>query len=252
MHLSPDDIIFWQQGFLKLNATIAITWGLMFVLVAGSILVTRNLSTGLQRSRWQNLLEIVVTAIKEQIAEVGLHQPEKYLGFLGTLFLFVAIASVFTIIPGYQPPTGSLSTTVALAICVFVAVPLFGIEDRGLGGYLRVYLKPTVIMLPFNIISELSRTLALAGFDTLPEQASARYPQISLEEPWMARADLVLLSSEPYRFRDKHIAELAVLPVFRGKRVCLVDGEMTSWYGSRAIDGLQYLTRFRGASGFTR
>ena len=162
MHLSPDEIIFWQQGFLTLNATIAFTWGLMFVLVAGSLLVTRNLSRGLQRSRWQNLLEIVVTAIKEQIAEVGLRQPEKYLGFLGTLFLFVAIASLFTIIPGYEPPTGSLSTTAALAICVFVAVPLFGIEDRGMGGYLREYLKPTFIMLPFNIISELSRTLALA------------------------------------------------------------------------------------------
>ena len=161
MRLSPDDIIFWQQGFFKLNATIAFTWGLMFVLVAGSLLVTRNLSTGLRRSRWQNLLEIVVTAIKEQITEVGLRQPEKYLGFLGTLFLLVAIASLFTIIPGYQPPTGSLSTTAALAICVFVAVPLFGIEDRGLGGYLREYLKPTFIMLPFNIISELSRTLAL-------------------------------------------------------------------------------------------
>lgn len=162
MHLSPDEIIFWQQGFLKLNATIAFTWGLMFVLAAGSLLVTRNLSTGLQRSRWQNLLEIVVTAIKEQIAEVGLRQPEKYLGFLGTLFLFVAIASLFTIIPGYEPPTGSLSTTAALAICVFVAVPLFGIADQGLGGYFREYLKPTFIMLPFNIISELSRTLALA------------------------------------------------------------------------------------------
>ena len=134
----------------------------MFVLAVGSILVTRKLSTGLERSRWQNLLEIVVTAIKEQIAEVGLRQPEKYLGFLGTLFLFVAIASLFTIVPGYEPPTGSLSTTAALAICVFVAVPLFGIEDRGLGGYLKAYLKPTVIMLPFNIISELSRTLALA------------------------------------------------------------------------------------------
>jgi F-type H+-transporting ATPase subunit a len=162
MHLSPDDIIFWQQGLLKLNGTIVFTWGLMFVLVVGSLLVTRNLSTGLHRSRWQNLLEMIVTAIKEQIAEVGLRQPEKYLGFLGTLFLFVAIASIFTIVPGYTPPTGSLSTSVALAICVFVAVPLFGIEDRGLGGYLREYLKPTFIMLPFNIISELSRTLALA------------------------------------------------------------------------------------------
>jgi len=162
MHLSPDDVIFWQYGFLKLNATIVLTWGLMFVLVVGSQLVTRKLSTGLQRSRWQNLLEIVVTAINKQIEEVGLRQPEKYLGFLGTLFLFVAMASLFTIIPGYEPPTGSLSTTAALAICVFVAVPLFGIEDCGLGGYLRAYLKPTFLMLPFNIISELSRTLALA------------------------------------------------------------------------------------------
>jgi F-type H+-transporting ATPase subunit a len=66
------------------------------------------------------------------------------------------------VIPGYQPPTGSLSTTVALALCVFVAVPLFGIEQQGLGGYLTSYVKPTFIMLPFNIISELSRTLALA------------------------------------------------------------------------------------------
>jgi F-type H+-transporting ATPase subunit a len=162
MRLSPDDIIFWQHGFIKLNATILFTWGLMFVLVVSSILVTCKLSTDLRRSRWQNLLEIVVTAINEQIGEVGLRQSEKYLGFLGTLFLFVAMASIFTIVPGYEPPTGSLSTTAALAICVFVAVPLFGIEDRGLGGYLRVYLKPTVIMLPFNIISELSRTLALA------------------------------------------------------------------------------------------
>lgn len=163
MHLSPDEIIFWQQGFLKLNATIAFTWGLLFVLAVGARLITRHLSTGLQRSRWQNLLEMVVTVIKEQIAEVGLRQPEKYLGFLGTLFLFVAMASLFTIVPGYEPPTGSLSTTAALALCVFVAVPLFGIEDRGLGGYLREYLKPTVIMLPFNIISEFSRTLALAA-----------------------------------------------------------------------------------------
>jgi len=162
MHLSPDDIVFWQFGFFKLNATIVFTWGLMLVLVAGSRLVTRRLSTGLQRSRWQNLLEIIVTAINRQIAEVGLRQPRKYLGFLGSLFLFVALASIFTIVPGYEPPTGSLSTTAALAICVFVAVPLYGIEDRGLGGYLRAYLKPTFIMLPFNIISELSRTLALA------------------------------------------------------------------------------------------
>lgn len=162
MHLGPDEIIYWQHGFFKLNATIVFTWGLMFLLAVGSKIVTRKLSTGLQRSRWQNLLEIVVTGIAKQIEEVGLSQPQKYLGFLGTLFLFVATASLGTAIPGYQPPTGSLSTTAALALCVFVAVPLFGIEEQGLGSYLTSYVKPTFIMLPFNIISEISRTLALA------------------------------------------------------------------------------------------
>jgi F-type H+-transporting ATPase subunit a len=162
MRLSPDEIIFWHYGFFKLNATIVFTWALMFVLVVGAKIITRKLATGHTRSRWQNLLEIVVTGIENQIKEVGLSRPRTYLGFLGTLFLFVAIASLCTVIPGYEPPTGSLSTTAALALCVFVAVPFFGIKDQGLGGYLSSYLKPTFIMLPFNIISELSRTLALA------------------------------------------------------------------------------------------
>ena len=162
MHLSPDEIIFWQHGFFKLNATIVFTWGLMLVMVIGSILITRKLSTGLKRTRWQNLLEILVTAIEKQIEEVGLSEPQKYIGFLGTLFLFIAVSSLCTVIPGYQTPTGSLSTTAALALSVFVAVPFFGIEEQGVGNYLKSYLKPTVIMLPFNIISELSRTLALA------------------------------------------------------------------------------------------
>ena len=162
MRLSPDEMIFWQHGFFKLNATIVFTWGLMLVLAVGSKLITRHLSTDLTRSRWQNLLEIIVTGIGQQIEEVGLRQPRKYIGFLGTLFLFVATASLCTVIPGYEPPTGSLSTTAALALCVLVAVPLFGIEDQGMAGYLKSYIEPTVIMLPFNIISEISRTLALA------------------------------------------------------------------------------------------
>ena len=162
MHLSPDEIIFWQHGFLKLNATIVTTWGLMLVLAVGAWCMTRTLSTDLTRSRWQNLLEIVVTGIQTQIAGAGLREPQKYLGFLGTLFLFVATASLCTIIPVYEPPTASLSTTAALALSVFVAVPFFGIEEQGLWGYLKSYMQPTFIMLPFNIISELSRTLALA------------------------------------------------------------------------------------------
>jgi F-type H+-transporting ATPase subunit a len=162
MHLSPDEIVYWHYGFLKLNGTIAFTWVLMLVLTVGSAIVTRRLSMDLNRARWQNLVEIVVTGIEKQIEDVGLRNPEKYIGFLGTLFLFIALASLCTIIPGFEPPTGSLSTTAALALCVLVAVPMFGIEQQGLGSYLKSYVEPTVIMLPFNIISELSRTLALA------------------------------------------------------------------------------------------
>jgi len=162
MQLSPDEIVYWHYGFFKLNATIVFTWVLMLILAIGAMIITRNLSAEHTRSRWQNLLEIIVTGIATQVEEVGLSQARKYLSFLGTLFLFIAAASLFTVVPGYQPPTGSLSTTTALALCVLVAVPLYGIEEQGLGNYLKSYIQPTFLMLPFNLISEVSRTLALA------------------------------------------------------------------------------------------
>lgn len=162
MRLSPDEIVFWQYGFVKLNATILYTWIVMLALVVGSWLITRRLEIGLQRARWQNFLEIIVVGMTRQISEIGLAAALGYLPFLGTLFLLLAAIALCTIIPGFEAPTGSLSTTAALALCVFVAVPFFGIREQGLGGYLRSYLRPSFIMLPFNVISELSRTLALA------------------------------------------------------------------------------------------
>jgi F-type H+-transporting ATPase subunit a len=162
MHLSPDEIIFWQFGFLKLNATIVYTWAIMLLLVFCSKMVTRNLSLAVNRSRWQNGLEIIVLTIEQQISGAGLVSPRQYIGFLGSLFLYVASANLLTIFPGYEAPTGSLSTTVALASCVFVAVPYFGIKQKGFSNYLASYIQPTILMLPFNIIGELSRTLALA------------------------------------------------------------------------------------------
>lgn len=166
MDLSPDQIIYWQLGWFKLNATLVFTWLIMAGLTFGAMLVTRRLSGSHHRSRWQNLLEIIVTSMAEQIEEVGLHQikqrPLQYLAFLGTLFIFIATSALCTVFPGFEPPTGSLSTTTALALAVFVVVPYFGIQQQGFVAYLLSYAKPTVLMLPFNLISELSRTLALA------------------------------------------------------------------------------------------
>ncbi|MDD3721130.1 MAG: F0F1 ATP synthase subunit A [Lutibacter sp.] len=162
MRISPDQMIFWEYGFISINLTIVTTWILMILLAFGAWLITRNLKSDIKTSRWQNVLEMLVLSIRDQIKEVGLNKPEKYIGFIGTLFIFIAVSNLLTIVPWYEAPTASLSTTTALAISVFIAVPFFGIVEGGLKGYLRSYLQPNFIMLPFNIISELSRTLALA------------------------------------------------------------------------------------------
>ena len=162
MNLSSDQQVLWHHGFAELNVTVLTTWVLMIAMALGSKLITRRLNAEGVISRWQGALEIMVTSIEQQIKEVGLNRAGQYLPFLGTLFLFVAISSLCTVIPGFAPPTGSLSTTAALALCVFFAVPYFGIKEQGLAGYLKTYTEPTLLMLPFNIISELSRTLALA------------------------------------------------------------------------------------------
>lgn len=162
MRLSTDEIVLWQNGFVKLNATILWTWVLMLVMVIGARFITKRLKSEIHISRRQNVLEIIVLGILKQIKDIGIPHPEKYVAFIGTIFLFIAMAALCTIFPVYEPPTGSLSTTAALAICAFLAVPLFGIEDRGWGGFLKTYLEPTPLMLPFNVIGEVSRTLALA------------------------------------------------------------------------------------------
>ena len=162
MSISPDSIVIWGWGPISLNATILFTWLVMALLTVGSWLVTRRLSTGTRLSRWQNLLEVVVIGVRDQIGQVSQQEPNRYLPFIGTLFLFIAVSNFLAFVPGYQPPTGSLSTTTALALCVFVAVPIYGISQLGLVSYLKQYIRPTLFMLPFNIMGEFSRTLALA------------------------------------------------------------------------------------------
>lgn len=162
MHITPDEVIFWQHGYVKLNATIVTTWALMLAMTVIARLITRRLTASIEISRWQNLLEIIVSGIRSQLTEIGLRRPERYVAFVGTLFLFIAFANLCTVLPLYEPPTGSFSTTAGLALCVFVAVPLYGIVEAGLGAYLKTYLEPTPLMLPFNILGELTRTLALA------------------------------------------------------------------------------------------
>lgn len=162
MEISPDAFVYWQWGAFKVNATIAVTWVTIALMTAGSAAVTARVSGVGRLSRWQNLLEVVVKGIEDQVRDMGLDPPRDFVPFLGSLFLFILVSNVLSLVPGYRAPTGSLSTTAGLAICVFVAVPVWGIRRRGLLGYLKLYLQPTPFMLPFNVIGEVSRTLALA------------------------------------------------------------------------------------------
>ncbi len=162
MSITPDDIIMFHLGGWPVNATIFFSWIVMAVLSVGAWLITRRITPDVAFSPGQNLLEVIVTGIRDQIEEIGGERPDLYMPFVGTLFIYIATCNIMDVIPQFAAPTASLSTTAGLAICVFVAVPVYGISRRGLIGYLRQYVEPTPLMLPFHIVSELSRTLALA------------------------------------------------------------------------------------------
>ena len=162
MNLSPDTIVYGYVGPFQLNATLVFSWLVMALLVGVSFVVTRRIEPGGRMAPGQNALEALVVFVLDQIRDVTQQDPEPYLPFVGTLFLFIVTSNVLGVVPGVVAPTGSLTTTAALAICVFLAVPAFGIARQGLLGYLRGYVQPTPFMLPFTILGELSRTLALA------------------------------------------------------------------------------------------
>ena len=162
MQMTPDEVIVFSAWGLKLNSTLVNTWIVMALLVGVSMVVTRNLRADVPPDRWRTALEVIVKTIQGQIEEITQKSARHVMYFAGTLFLFIALSNLMLVIPGFMPPTSSLSTTVALALSVLVAVPLFGISSKGLGRYLKAYIEPSIVMLPFNIIGEFSRGISLA------------------------------------------------------------------------------------------
>jgi F-type H+-transporting ATPase subunit a len=162
MELTPDETTLFTVWGMVINETVGYTWIVMIVLTLTSIMITRNLRPDVPPNRWRTTLEVIVTAIKSQIEEISPRASRHVLYFSGTLFLFIAFSNLLLVVPGFTPPTASLSTTAALAVSVLIAVPLFGITRQGIGGYLKTYVQPSLVMLPFNIISEFSRGISLA------------------------------------------------------------------------------------------
>jgi F-type H+-transporting ATPase subunit a len=149
-----------QLGTVILAEPVLITWGIMLALTAGSWIVTRRLS--LDPGPVQVVLEGLLNATDEAIRAVLPEQTTRLLPFIATLWLFIMVANLSGLIPGVHAPTSDLSTTLALAVLVFLSVHWFGIRAEGLRAYLRHYLAPMPLMLPFHLMSELTRTLALA------------------------------------------------------------------------------------------
>ena len=149
-----------QLGPVVLAEPVLTSWGIMFALVVGSWIGTRRLS--LDPGPVQVVLEGLLGAADEAIRAVLPAQTARLLPFIATLWLFIMVANLSGLIPGVHAPTGDLSTTAALAVIVFLSVHWFGIRSEGIRAYLRHYLAPMPIMLPFHLMSELTRTLALA------------------------------------------------------------------------------------------
>jgi F-type H+-transporting ATPase subunit a len=162
MNINPDKIIIFRIGFIQINLTIFTTWIVILVLAILTFVITRKLSAGPKISKKQGFLETIVVMLFNQIKNITGQESAPYYPYLGTLFLFVFTANMLGFIPLLHSPTSSFSTTAALAFTVFIAVPVFGILQNGLINHLKYYLEPVFIMLPLNIIAEITRSVAMA------------------------------------------------------------------------------------------
>ncbi len=161
--MSADPIrstVLWSFGDFQLTDTVATTWLLLVVIGLLCIGATRRLER--EPGRIQTVTEGIVLALHEAIEAVAPGHATRLLPFIGSLWIFLVTANLTGLIPGLSSPTASLSATTALALLVFASVHWFGIRALGLKDYLKHYLAPTPILLPFHLISEITRTVALA------------------------------------------------------------------------------------------
>ncbi len=149
----------FRVGPVAISEPVIISWVIMALLVAFAVAVTRRLS--LMPSKAQTVLELFVGVIDDQIRGTMQVEPSSYRALIGTIFIFILIANWSSLIPGVEPPTAHVETDAAFAAIVFCATILYGIRTRGLFGYLRTFAEPTWIMIPLNIVEQITRTFSL-------------------------------------------------------------------------------------------
>ena len=160
MQASPlTSTVLFYVGPVPVTRSLVTTWIIMAALAGASWYATRRL--GMQANRRQAVLEIIVTGLAKQIEDVIRVDARPFLPLLGTLFIFLVVANLSGLLPGVEAPTSKLETPAALALIVFFSVHFFGVRARGFRGYLASFAEPKLIMLPLNIISEITRTFSL-------------------------------------------------------------------------------------------
>jgi F-type H+-transporting ATPase subunit a len=158
-HSPLSTTLLFQIGPVLVTRGVATTWVIMLFLAAGSWLITRRLRQ--DPGRTQAAAEIAVTGFLDQIKDITGREGRTLMPLLGSLFIFLVTANLSSVLPGVHAPTGRLETPAALAFIVFVSVHFFGIRARGIVGYLASFAKPKLVMLPLNLISEVTRTFSL-------------------------------------------------------------------------------------------
>jgi F-type H+-transporting ATPase subunit a len=151
--------VLFRIGPAEVARPVVTTWAIIAVLGLASWLGTRRMSE--RPGRWQTVLEATVSLLGNQIREIVRRDPTPFLPLVGTLFVFIAVANLSGLLPGVKSPTASIETPAALAIVVFFSVHAFGIRARGVRRYLKSYVEPNPLMLPLNILSEITRTFSL-------------------------------------------------------------------------------------------
>ncbi len=149
-----------ELGPVAITSTVVTTWAIMAILWLLAWLVTRRLR--IEPGPVQVAVEGIVSALADAVSEVEPRYAEQIMPLIGSLWVFLVVANLSGLIPGVHAPTRDLSATAALAIVVFFSTHWFGIRIQGLKSYLRHYLAPSIILLPFHLISEITRTVALA------------------------------------------------------------------------------------------
>jgi len=154
-----ESALLFELGPMRVSTAVVVTWLLMLLLATGSWLLTRRLS--LRPTAMQSLLELLVETLDGQIRDTMQSSPERYRALIGSLFIFILAANWSSLIPGVDPPTAVLETDTALALVVLAASIGYGIAVKGLGGYLRTFAEPSWVMIPLNIVEQLTRTFSL-------------------------------------------------------------------------------------------